>query len=128
MCVLGFLGLACCGGGRGGGGGNLCVQFFTLYSPTIKKFGKNHTWCAKYVLGIVYAVSTVFKHCMAWRGFTCGGEGGLIEALRPDPPPKQRAQLTGPPKTDPGPSVVPMAVVFVFKDTRSPVNSGYTCM
>ena len=64
------------GRAAGGGGGNLCVQFFTLYSPTIKKFGKNHTWCAKHVLGLVYAVSTVFRHCMAWRGFTGGGGGG----------------------------------------------------
>ena len=56
-----------------------------------------------------------------------GGGGGVDRALRPDPPPK-RAQLTGPSKTDPGTSVVPMTVVFVFKDTRPPVNSGYTCV
>ena len=64
----------------------------------------------------------------AWRAFTSGeGGGGVDRALWPGPPPK-KAQLTIPPKTDPGTSVVPMTVVFVFKDTRPPVNSGYTCM
>ena len=58
--------------------------------------------------------------------FTSGGGGGVDRALQPDPP--KRGQLTGPPKTDPGTSVVPMTVVFVFQDTRPPVNSGYTCM
>ena len=72
MCVLGFLGLACCGGGAGRGGG----QFFTLYSPTIKKFANDHTRCAKHVLGPVYVVSTVFRHGMACRGFTFRGRGG----------------------------------------------------
>ena len=62
------------------------------------------------------------------QGFTCG-RWGVDRALRPEPPPPQkRAQLMGPqntPKTNPGTSVVPMAVVFVFKDTRPPINSGY---
>ena len=40
-------------------------------------------------------------------------------------PPPKKAQLTRPPKTGPGMSVVRMPVVFVFQDTRPPVNSGY---
>ena len=61
---------------------------------------------------------------MGLAGFHFLGGGGPESP--PAPPPK--AQLTGPPKTEPGTSVVPMTVVFVFKDTRPPVNSGYTCM
>ena len=52
-----------------------------------------------------------------------GGGGGSIEPSG-GPPPK-KVQLTGPPKTGPGTSFVRTAVVFVFKDTRPPVNSGY---
>ena len=33
-----------------------------------------------------------------------------------------------PPKTNLGTFVVQMAVVFVFKDTSSPVHSSYTCV
>ena len=63
---------------------------------------------------------------MAWRAFISGGGGGSIEPSGRTPP--KRAQLMGPPKTDPGTSVVPMTVVFVFKDTRPLVDSGYTFM
>ena len=40
------------------------------------------------------------------QGFRLRGGGGVDRALRPDPPPQKRAQLTRPPKsneTDPGP-------------------------
>ena len=53
--------------------------------------------------------------------------GGLIETLA-RPPPKKKAQLAQPPQTNPGTFMVRMAVVFVFKDTWSPVNSGFTCV
>ena len=50
----------------------------------------------------------------------CRHWGGVNRSLWLDPPLK-KAQLTGPPKTDKGTSMVPMAV---FKDTRPPVTSG----
>ena len=68
-----------------------------------------------------------------WRNLAglCGislpGGGGVDRAFRPDAPAK-RAQLMGPPKTDPGTSMVPMTVVFVLKDTMPLANSSYTCM
>ena len=54
-------------------------------------------------------------------------EGGLDRAPWLDPPPL-KAQLTEPPKTNLGIVVVQMAVVFVLKETWSPVNSGCTCV
>ena len=69
--------------------------------------------------------------CCTWQGgLSLEGGGGVDRALQLDPPPTKKGSMDGTPKTpqktDPRTSVVPMAVVFVFKDTRPPVNSS--CM
>ena len=56
--------------------------------------------------------------------------GRSIEPSHPPPPPIAKKDsvdgtLQETPKTNPGTPVVPMGVVFVFKDTRPPVHSGY---
>ena len=56
------------------------------------------------------------------------GGGGVDRALLLDPPPKKKGSIDGPRKIDLQTSVIPMAVVFVFQDTRSAVNFSYTCM
>ena len=80
-------------------------------------------------MNILTQILSPGTHALEWcggRAFTSGGGGGCQQSPPAAPPPRQkRAQLTGPPKTCPGTSMVPMAVVFVFKDTRPPLNSGY---
>ena len=60
--------------------------------------------------------------CYGGRNFNYGG------AWLNAPPPKKNGSIDRNPQAKLGTFVVQMAVVLVFKDTWSPVNSGYTCM
>ena len=64
---------------------------------------------------------------LGWAGFELGGGVDRTPWLDPPPAPK-RAQLTEPPKSNLGTFMVRMVVVFMLKDTWSPVSSGYACL